>query len=416
MPKKVKMNAFTGMNNIKDSEGLFVKKGGVVEPRIILNADVSEAGRIVKRDGFTKIIPLTDGHSEWAGATCHLVMDGTVLKRVNGTTATAIEDVGGLVTPMYYAEVGARVYLSNKYFNGIFDPFTDTVSPWGIMLPTGPVLSSASGSLSAGTYHACFTQKSGAFISGNGPISRIVLAREGGISISNRPSGAVVWCTDPDGDIFYRIGETGHVVDVPTVEPLPSLFCSPPPFMEHITHAFGRMWGARGNKLYYAESFHPDWWKLGVCFFEFATDITLIAKTWSGLFVGCEDRTYFEMGTQPEKMKQIDVGAGAIAGTLSYANDIIELGDTISPPEKKHASVPVWVSQEGFVAGNPAGRLFSLSQQKVKFAPGDVGASLYRKKDGSFQMLASFAPGGVQSGLGMSDEATLTVMRNGVVI
>ena len=416
MAKSIRMNSFTGMCNIKDAEGLFVERGGVVEPRIILNADVSEKGRLVKRDGNTKIISLTDGHSEWAGATCHLVMDGTTLKRISGTTASTITDVGGVKTPMYYAEVEDKVYLSNKYYNGIFDPETDTVSAWGITLPVGPVLSLTSGSLPAGTYHVCFTQRSGTDISGNGPISEITLASTGGISISNRPTNAVVWCTDPGGDVFYKIGEVDTIVNVTTVEPMPSLFCFPPPYMEHIVHAFGRMWGMVDNILYHSEPFHLDWWKLGKASFEFATKGTLIAKVKTGLFVGCVDRTYCLLGTEPEHMQQLDVGAGAIPGTLKYCNDIIELGDTISPPEKKHVSVPVWVSQEGIVAGNPVGRLFSLSQQKVKFAPGVVGASLYRKKDGSFQFLTSFPGGGVQVGLGMSDDATVEVIRNGAVI
>ncbi len=416
MANEIKINSFTGMQNIESAEGLFVKKG-VAQPRILLNADCSEKGRIVKRDGYTKIISLTNGHSlSKDTVSCLLCMDGTTLKRLSGETATTIEDLGGYVTTMHYSEVANLVYLSNAFYNGIFDPNANTVSAWGITLPVGPVLSTTSGSLPIGTYHVCFTQASGDDISGNGPITQIVLTSEGGISISNRPSGAVTWCTDPNEDIFYRIGETDAIAGVPTVEPLPSMFCSPPPFMEYILHAFGRMWGASSNILYYSEPFHLDWWKLGTSTFEFATNITLIAKVKTGLFVGCDDRTYFMGGSNPEEMQQLDVGAGAIPGTLAYCNDIIELGDTISPPEKKHTSVPVWVSQEGIVAGNPAGRLFSLSQQKVKFAPGDKGASLYRKKDGQFQFLTSFPKGGEQDGLGMSDDATVEVIRNGVVI
>ena len=201
MPDNITIKRFTGMQNIKDSEAFFVAKG-VAEPRVILNADVTERGRLVKRGGFEKIIDLSNGHSEWGGATCHLVMDGTTLKRVVGETATTIENLGGLTTPMSYAEVGDLVYLGNKYYMGIFDPETDTISDWGITLPVGPVLSSTSGTMPAGTYHVTFTQTSGDDISGNGPISEIVLSSEGGISISNRPSGAVVWCTDPKGDKF----------------------------------------------------------------------------------------------------------------------------------------------------------------------------------------------------------------------
>ena len=415
MVDTINIDRFTGMNNREDAGELFVKKG-VARPRIILNADVTETGRLSRRDGFTEVVSLSDGHSLWSGATCILVMDGTTLKRLVGESLTTVSDIGGMSTRTYFAETDSKVYVSNQYANGVFDPDTNTLNDWGITLPVGPVITSTDGNLPAGTYHVTFTQTSGDDISGNGPISQIVLSSEGGISISNRPSGAVVWCTDPNGDIFYRIGETDTIVHVTTVEPLPSLFCSPPPYMTSIVHAFGRMWGAVDNMLYYSEPFHLDWWKLGGNYFEFATNITLIAKVFSGLFVGCEDRTYFLDGTQPEQMQQKDVGAGAIAGTLSYCNDIIELGDTISPPEKKHHSVPVWVSEEGIVAGNPVGRLFSLSQKSVRFVPGQVGAGLYRKKDGHFQYLTSFMKGGEQDGLSMGDEATVEVIRNGAVI
>lgn len=345
-----------------------------------------------------------------------LCMSGTTIKRITGDVATTIEDIGGLQRQMYYSEIGDKTYMSNSGWNGIFDPQTDSISDWGVAPPEGPVMSSGNGSLVAATYHVFMTNESGDEISGNGPISQIVLTSTGGISISNRPSGATVWCTDPNGDVFYRIGQTDGIGNVPTVEPFSFLFCSQPPYMTNITHAFGRMWGSDANILYYSESFHVDLFKLGTNRFEFATDITLIAKVKTGLFVGCKDRTKFLLGTEPEQMKELDVGAGAVPGTLTYCNDIIELGDTISPPEKKHTSVPVWVSEEGIVAGNPVGRLFSLSQQKVKFAPGVEGASLYRKKEGRFQFLTSLKQGSEGSGLGFTDTATATVMRDGVVI
>jgi hypothetical protein len=226
----------------------------------------------------------------------------------------------------------------------------------------------------------------------------------------------MVWCTDPNGDIFYRVGATDSIVSIPTVEPLPTLFVSQPPFMENLCHAFGRMWGSRKNILYYSDAFHLDWFRLGTNMMEFAADITMIARVSTGLFVGCEDRTYCLLGTDPKEMRQLDVGSGAVPGTLAYCNNIIELGDTISPPEKKHVSVPVWVSQEGIVAGNPAGRLFSLTQGKVRFAPGPQGASLYRQKNGDFQYMTSFYRGPDTDSVGMSDEATVTVIRNGKVI
>jgi hypothetical protein len=186
--------------------------------------------------------------------------------------------------------------------------------------------------------------------------------------------------------------------------------------VEHLTHAFGRMWGSVGNKVYYSEPFKWSWWKKGTSFFEFATDVTMIAKTKTGLFIGCEDADPLSVRYKPGRDAANGRWGRGSAGTLAYCNNVIELGDTISPPEKKHESVPVWVSREGIVAGNPVGRLFSLSQGKVKFSPGKQGASLYRQKNGDFQFLTSFYKGPDEDSVGISDDATMTVIRNGAVI
>jgi len=412
----IRINAFTGMNNVKASEGLFVEEG-VCEPRIILNADATSKGQVKARDGYTKRVTLTSPHSLWAGDSCMLCMVGATLYRIDNTTATSIGSIGGATAKTYYAEVGDLVYVSNRYANKVFDPSDNSLSTWGLAVPNGPVLTSTTGSLEAGIYHVCLTTYDSNYnLSGNSPISEIALSSTGGITVSNRGSNTIVWCTDPNGDIFYRIGDVGTIASVPTVEPLPTLFVSQPPFMDYITHAFGRMWGGRENKVYYSEPFHLDWFKLGTNYFEFATTVTMVARMRTGLFIGCEDRTYCLLGTEPKEMQQLDVGAGAIPGTLAYCNNIIELGDTISPPEKKHVSVPVWVSQEGIVAGNPVGRVFNLSQGKVKFTPGSEGAALYRQRDGDFQYLTSFYNGPDSDSLGIGDDATIEVIRNGQVI
>ena len=413
MSDPIKIERFTGMSNLEESGELFVGEG-VAQPRIILNSDVTKSGILVKRDGYTQVVALTEPHSLWSGDTCMLCVSEGGLYQIEGTTATSRGIVGN--DTLYYAEVGNLIYLSSKSYTGIFDPVSGTISSWGIELPNGPMLTSANGNLDAGIYHVCMTAESDGEISGNGPISQITLSSEGGISISNRGADDLIWATDPNSDIFYRIGKTDAIVNVPSVEPLPSLFCFPTPYLTNLCHAFGRMWGSVGNKVYYSDPFKWAWWKKGTSFFEFATDITMIAKTKTGLFIGATDRTHCLLGTKPEEMQNLDVGAGAIPGTLAYCNNIIELGDTISPPEKKHESVPVWVSEEGIVAGNPVGRLFSLSQGKVKFSPGKKGAALYRQKDGDFQYLTSFYKGPDEDSVGISDDATMTVIRNGAVI
>jgi len=406
-----RVDEFRGMNNIKQAEGTFE------EPRIVLNADVTEEGRIVKRDGYTKLFSLTDAHSLWAGNNAMLCVDNGTLYRIQQGNKVSLCTVNGPKSLMSYADVDDLVYMSNYYWHGIFDPADNSISDWGIDLPEQPVITSTTGSLPAGTYHVCFTISDGVTISGNGPIAQIILSSgNSGISISNRPVNGIVWVTDPDGGIFHPVGEYDTILSTPGVEPMPSFLCGPPPYMRYLTYAFGRIWGTRDSILYYSESFHLDWFKQSMNRFDFHDTITLIAMVPTGLFVGCATKTQFLKGTNPKEMQIIDAGPGAVPNTLQYCDDLGELGDIISPPEKTHVDVPVWVGHNGIVAGNQAGRLFSLSERKVKFAPGSEGASLFRKKNGRFQFLTSFKAGSEGSGFGISDDATCEVIRNGTLI
>lgn len=417
MAKPIDIKNFVGMDNIKKKERLFVGKAGNCQPRIILNADVTEGGRLIKRGGSTKIISLTRPHSLWSGTTAMMCVASGYLYRIVYGVATQICAVSGPDTYMSYAEANDKIYISNKYWNTIFDPATDTNADWGITLPEQPVISSTSGNLPVGVYQVCFTKYSGREISGNGVIAEIELTSVGGISIANRSASSLVWITDPDGSKFYPAGELDTIVNKSTsAEPLPSFLCSPAPYTEHLDYAFSRIWGSVGKVLYYSEPLHPEWFRLQFNKIEFDQNITLIAHAPTGIFVGCEDITYFYKGTEPHLMEESKVGAGAIPGTLKYCNNVPELGDILSPSEKIHVSVPIWLSQEGIVIGNASGRLFNLTQQKVKFVPGHRGASVYRMKDGQFQFLTSFKQGSPGSGIGMADDATIEVIRNGRVL
>lgn len=414
MADPIKLINFLGMNNMKIEEGLL--QDSKVEPRIVLNADVTDQGRIVKRAGRTLFLSLTNPHSLWAGKLAMLCIASGYLYRLDQGVANQICAVNDPDGSMDYTDIEDKVYLSNRHWNGIFNPTTNIVSNWGLTLPEQPILSLTSGNLSAGTYSVCFTVLNGGELSGNGPIAAITVGENTGITISNRSADDIVWITDPDGKTFHPAGQVDVITATPaSVEPLPSFLCALPPFMEYLAYHFGRVWGSRDSTLYYSEPFHPEWFKTTFDRFEFKRNITLIAKVPTGIFVGCEDATYFLQGTEPHKMEQKEVGKGAIAGTLKYCNNLPELSDILSPAEKVYVSVPIWLSQEGIVIGNASGRLFNLTQQKIRFVPGKKGASLHRMRDGRFQFLTSFKQGSPGSGIGMSDSATLEVIRKGRV-
>jgi hypothetical protein len=411
---EIDINGFIGMNNINPS---FYAKKGLAMPRVVLNADVDASGKINKRDGLTPYISLPDAHSLWACEYCMLCAADGILYDISNNQIEQIATIDGLKSEsLDYVFVEGNVYISNQYWNGIYNPFTKAISSWGLTLPNQPMLLRTDGNLYAGTYHVTFTKLdsvTGA-ISGNGQIASITLdADNSGIQVLNRPADALVWATDNDSYTFNLVGDIDNIVDIPTVEPLPSFMCSPPPFLTCLTFAFGRLWGVGGtdkDTLYYSEPYHYDWFKPASNFFKFNSDITLIAVVASGLFIGMADRTVFLNGTEPDQMSQLSAGAGSIKGTLAYCNNLPELGDVLGTPEKGFVDVPVWRTTEGIVAGNITGKLYNLTKHKVKMSNPKKGASLYRQRNGAFQFLTSSDVGISGSALGAYD----SVLRDAV--
>lgn len=408
----ITVKGFSGANNVKSKNRFFIGKG-VAEPRVLLNADVDVVNHVIKRKGKTLYVTLAGAHSLWAGNNCMICAAGNSLYRVAQGIATSIGSISGPTASLSYAEVDDKVYISNPYWQGVFDPIANSLSSWGIANPPGPMLLSGNGNLPAGTYHVCMTNVNGSDISGNGPIASITLDSEGGIQVLNRPAGALVWVTDANEPIFYAAGAVDTIVDVPSIEPLPSFLCSPPPYLDNICHAFGRMWGSRRNELYYSEPFRSSWFKLISNKFTFDSDITLIAKVPTGLFVGMNNKTKFLAGTEPSQMTLLDAGCGSIKGTLTYCNNLPDMDSILGTTEKVYVDVPIWVTEEGIVAGNTSGKLYNLTKHRIKMRKPEKGASLYRQLDGIFQFLTSFKRGAEGSGIGFYDADTDQVFEDG---
>jgi hypothetical protein len=425
MAKSIDVLGFSGMVDLSDTGSIYAdEQQRIARPSAILNADLDIRGRLVKRSGQTLSVSLPSAHSLWSGQTCMLCADSTTLYRVVNNTVIAIATIspgnaGAPTFPLSYIETGDLVYISSQIWNGVYNHVTGTLSGWGVPLPPSPVVLSCDGVLPPGVYNVCMTQSSGSELSGNGPITTISLSTEGGLRIFNRPSGAIVWCTDCNEGTFYRIGETDYVLDIMTIEPLPSLFCHPPPLMTNLCHAFGRIWGSgcgsNSNILYYSQPFNLSWFRSTMNKFTFDTEITLIARAPTGLFVGTEERTVFLHGVEPSKMEQSFAGAGSIRGTLAYCNNLPELGDILGTAEKGYVDVPVWRTMDGIVAGNASGKLYNLTKNKVVMDAAPMGASLYRNVDGTFQFLTSSIRGVSGSSIGSLNPDTLKLFEDGKV-
>lgn len=406
MEKSFQTNGFKGMNNV-------LKKSPLSIPSMLLNAHVGADGALEKRQGSSLIAELPGAHALWTDG------NGLVLCMAQGNLYQLVDKVPKLIvetgqpdSPVHYLVVSGRVYISNALWTGAYNIKTKELEAWGTPVPTAPILLPDDGSLPAGRYHVCVTVMGiTGRPSGNSRMSSITLDEPGGIAISNLPENAQVWMTDPDGSQFFFAGTFNRITQLPaSIEPIPTMWGSPPLPMSCLCWAFGRAWGFRDTRLYYSEPYQPELFCLSNAFFDFDSPGGMIAKTDNGLFIGTKDRTVFLAGRHPEEMSEMrQVAPGVVPGSLCYASDLGDLG----------RKVPIWIGKDGVYAGTSSGQALNLIKERIAItAEQSQGASIYRVRDGQTQMLFSYGQGGgaLTKNMSLGDDATCEVVRKGSVI
>lgn len=395
---------FKGMNNLPESPAVLLDRERQITPQVVLNADVTDGGVIQVRGGYKLTKALTNPHSvagEESGLSVLLcVADGITwpqaLYQAEGALATELCEVTGPRARVSYAEINNVIYASNPYWKATYDLLAGTVSSWGVPLPPAPDIALVAGDLPPGAYSLCYTNVVGDRLGGNGPLVQIKW--EGGaqgILLRNLPAGALCWITHPNGEKLFLASVTGGVVSgqSPYMSPLPSFMVSPPPGFAHFVYAFGRIWGARGKKLYYSDPSQYEWFR-PANFLPFLEDVVLVAPVTTGLYVNSLTNTWFVEGADPAKMTSRRMGNGAIPGTLTMVRvpaDIAggaQTSDLFGKLSKE--PTPVWVSPTGFVVGTHGyGNLTYLTENRLNLQPRTMGSSLYRIVNGIPQVISS---------------------------
>jgi hypothetical protein len=392
--KPIIIHGFRGMHNLPEMPAKLLDDERRTTPAIVLNAEVTDGGRLRKRGGYVLKKALTEPHSMWSGSVM-LCIAGGVLYQVDGGLATSLGTVDGPATQMSYVEIDNLVYMSNPYWKGVYDLLTGSLRSWGITLPGAPNLSLGAGDLPPGAYTICYTKTESGRLSGNGPLVKV--AWEGsaqGVLLNDLPTDGQCWITHPNGqELFLAQVEGGAVTgQVPQAVPLPSFTVAPPPGFTHFCHAFGRIWGVCGKKAYYSDPFQYEWFRTA-SFIPFLEDLVMVAPVTDGLFVNSMASTWFLEGATPEKMSLRRIGEGAVPGTLVYTQlpgAVVGGGYEISRRLSQLPS-PVWVSKNGFVAGTHTGHLVHMTEARLKVVPRSRGAGFYQVKEGIPRLVMSMS-------------------------
>lgn len=397
----VKALGFNGMANVRGTPAYLLDDLKRLTPQFVLNANVLDDGRVVRRGGYQKVIALPGVHSLWAGSVMMGVAPGSneapTLYLFEGYTPQAIAEVGGPVgAPMEYVEVNHQVFLSNGYWSGRYDP-ANGLGGWGMPLPPLPQVSTAEGNLPPGTYKLCYTYfEEPNRLSGNGPLMEVSWGGGNlGVKLDNLPANALVWITQPNGKQFYLapVSESGVISEPYYTQPLPSFGVEAPTALRALCFAHGRVWGAVGGKLYYSDEFQPEWFRPSG-FLPLPEDIVMAAPVNQGIFVSSLKTTWFLSGTTPDKMHLIMVGSGAIPGTLTSV--LVEgAGYEISKRLSRIPS-PAWATSTGIVVGTHTGNLVHMTEGRLRINPRSRGAAFYREMNG--QPLALFSLSGPTRG------------------
>ena len=315
MPK-LDINGFTGMDNV--SGGLINE--GVLVPHFVMNALPYSNLRLRRREGSSNEIVLANAHSMWNGSVTLCVADD-VLYQLNLTdsTKTSLGSVEGGKSKMYYVEIGDVIYLSNKSWCSALE--NSTLRTWG----------------------------------------QSVIDEE-----------AKTWVKHNNGSEFFEKDgqEPGFLLRQ-------SEFYHEAKPMKYIVEAFGRIWGAIGNILVYSDPSSPEWFQNDVNSFEFNTEIKMIARGDSELYIGFDNRTIILIGGSaydsaitPDKMDKRWFDYGVVENTLQYS----DFGDDLG------TNTPTWLSPSGVMVGVGAS-INDISGGKLRYdVDSPVGSGYYMYK------------------------------------
>jgi len=293
----------TGMDNVSGG-GI---SEGVLSPGLIINALPQKTGRLLRRPGYDLVIELENAHSLWSGKNGTFVAGNGKLYSINLTSLTKTE-LGSIEGPsrrLYYVEVGDRVYISNKYWCKCYED--GSLRTWGDLVEN---------------------------------IENYTWVRE--------TNGSKWFLANPDGS--------------PSSVPRPTEFIHAPKGMDYIVGAFGRIWGARENILFYSDALSPEFFQDDVNRFEFNDNILMIAKSSNGLFIGFEKETIFLGGKNPSKMTYNPISIGALENTIQYFSGLSSEVD----------EVPCWATPSGLVQGSINGQITKLDRGLLRYNVGEM--------------------------------------------
>lgn len=417
-----------GVNNTADETALPRDQfGRILAFREGVNVDVSDAGKLSRRDGYTRI---ADGsHSSWSDDYLPhgFFVDGDRLMAMHDDESIEAVMAGMAPAPVCYERVNDLVLFTNGVQSGQIR-MDLTVQPWAVAAPGHqPTLTAIDGALDPGLYQIAVTlldaagRESGALRA-----APMELPTGGGIRLDDIPAppggGRVrVYCTGGnDGVLRAAVTFDASVTSYDLTTPAEGRKCDTQglrvmPPGQCVAAGNGRQFVARGNELLFSETMRYGLWNPAKNRIGFHGRIDMIAfvgdgTPGAGLYVADGKRTYFLAGPDPKQWgNQIAYHTGAHPGQIAWTP-----GELWGSTELR---CPTWLAKNGrVVVGLPGGRPM-LPQPGEGGGPdaawdvGDSAALAYLERPGDRRLVSSIT-GAAPSALAVQDRLTVLEFRH----
>lgn len=402
LKKNVDLAKFAlGIDQLSDETSL---PSGAV--RDAVNIDISDAGNVGSRGGFTKLLSLTGAHSLWGSrdGTYGVYAHGSNLIRVamvNGVLSFATV-MGGLTRSdsVSYFEYANALLFTNGYELGTL---THNLC-WRLGIQDPPAISGASlagqGTLPAGKYGlACTYTIVNGEESGLSEVTFLELSEQGGLRIElpmTAPDPETnrirVYLTPVNGDLLYQVAE------VPLGVGTFDLLANTPGKLTDgqfkrrmrggsIVRVFnGRLLIARGNTLQFSEPYRYGLTDVRHGFIQFNSEVIMVEPTVGGVYVGTCEAVYFLDGNGPGNFTQSVVSTNAPtpgASTLVAPSALPE--DMVKGSE---GMVAVWLGRMGYSIGLSSGTVHDAQSDRISLPIYDKSNAVWLMRDGLKQVIS----------------------------
>lgn len=160
-----------------------------------------------------------------------------------------------------------------------------------------------------------------------------------------------------------------------------------PPLATDLALLNGRIYLANGPVVWATELYQYSYVDKTRNFLQFESDVTMLAATNDGLFVGTKTHTWYLSGPFGQMNRDEAAATGVFSGSKAYVprENINLQAQGVSAASKMAI---VFMGEMGIFAGVDGGACFNLTNDKVWFPVAISAAAMFRRQDGMNQYIA----------------------------